>query len=81
MKTKLTALTLCVATACGIAFFPAEGTVLPGQQTQLPIIQPIVTPPAQERPKVEAVFVLDTTGSYIGAGELIGYAYATVIYN
>jgi len=66
MKTKLTALTLCVATACGIAFFPAEGTVLPGQQTVKPITQPIVAPPTHERPKVEAVFVLDTTGSMSG---------------
>jgi uncharacterized protein YegL len=66
MKTKLTALTLCVATACGIAFFPAEGTVLPGQQVRPPVVQPIVAPPTHERPKVEAVFVLDTTGSMSG---------------
>ena len=66
MKTKLTALTLCVATACGIALFPAEGTALPGQQVRPPVVQPIVAPPTHERPKVEAVFVLDTTGSMSG---------------
>ncbi len=64
MKTKLTALTLCVATALGVAFFPAEGTVLPGKNP--PIVQPVVAPPTVGHPVVEAVFVLDTTGSMSG---------------
>ena len=64
MKTRLTALTLCVATACGIAFLPAQGTILPNGNPQ--VVQPIVAPPIHEKPVVEAVFVLDTTGSMSG---------------
>ena len=66
MKTRLTALALCVATAAGVAFFPAEGTLLPGKPPVQPVVQPLVVPPVAERPKVEAVFVLDTTGSMSG---------------
>jgi Mg-chelatase subunit ChlD len=67
MKTRLTALTLFVATACGVAFFPAEGTVLPGQQPPVHVVKPPLVPPlTNERPRIEAVFVLDTTGSMSG---------------
>jgi len=67
MKTKLTALTLFVATACGVAFFPAQGTLLTGHQPPIHIVKPPVAPPlVNERPKIEAVFVLDTTGSMSG---------------
>jgi len=67
MKTKLTALTLFVATACGVAFFPVQGTLLTGHQPPIHIVKPPVAPPlVNERPKIEAVFVLDTTGSMSG---------------
>jgi Mg-chelatase subunit ChlD len=67
MKTKLTALTLFVATACGVAFFPVEGTTLTGHQPPTHIVKPPIAPPVgNERPKIEAVFVLDTTGSMSG---------------
>ena len=67
MKTKLTALTLFVATACGVAFFPVEGTTLTGHQLPVHIVKPPIAPPVgNERPKIEAVFVLDTTGSMSG---------------
>ena len=66
MKTGLIAITLFTATAAGVALYPdrpgagATPTVVPGQPTR-----PVV-PAAFERPRVEVVFVLDTTGSMSG---------------
>jgi len=67
MKTQLTALTLCVATALGVALFPAVGTSLAGHPPPTQVVPPpVALPVANERPRIEAVFVLDTTGSMSG---------------
>ena len=63
MKTKLIATALFALTAAGIIFFPLKHST--GAITPLPI-DPVVVPQQQERPKVEVVFVLDTTGSMGG---------------
>lgn len=65
MNTKLTGLVIFVATAASIIFYPAKqstGTVIHPPITSIPI----QTPLANERPKIEVVFVLDTTGSMGG---------------
>lgn len=67
MKTQLTALTLCVATALGVALFPAAGTPLTGHPPPTQVVPPpLALPVGNERPRIEAVFVLDTTGSMSG---------------
>jgi hypothetical protein len=66
MKTKLIALSLVVSTAVTVALFPTLKEAFAKPQVN---VQPTVPPVAQmtnERPKVEAVFVLDTTGSMSG---------------
>lgn len=66
MNTKLTGLVIFVATAASVAFYPAKqstGTVIQ------PVIKPITKvapPPVNDRPRIEVVFVLDTTGSMGG---------------
>ena len=65
MNTKLTGLVIFVATAASIAFYPAKqstGTVIHPRVDPAPIVSPITN----ERPKIEVVFVLDTTGSMGG---------------
>ena len=61
MKTQLIALFLIIATALGVAFFPGIGNSLGlGAGGGKP------PPPAHltvDKPRIEAVFVLDTTGS------------------
>jgi Mg-chelatase subunit ChlD len=59
MKAKSIALALFIFTAAIVAFYPAYRTV--GAATKPPI-----DPLANERPAVEVVFVLDTTGSMGG---------------
>lgn len=69
MKTKLIATTLFALTAATVILFPLKQST--GAITPLPI-EPVVipqthiSPQQQERPKVEVVFVLDTTGSMGG---------------
>ncbi len=67
MKTKLIALSLFATTAVTVALFPTLKEAFAKPQ---PNITPMVVPPVNhinnEKPKVEAVFVLDTTGSMSG---------------
>lgn len=73
MKTKLLTLGLFAATAATIAFYPAA------RQAVATTTKPITTPPtainpatipsvaaANQRPQIEVVFVIDTTGSMSG---------------
>jgi Mg-chelatase subunit ChlD len=69
MKTKLIALAIFAATATTVALYPAyQGigavTAPPDDPAQLTL--PLVDPATNERPVVEVVFVLDTTGSMAG---------------
>lgn len=65
MKTKLIALALFVGTTAAVALSPVFNAVavIPSPQ---PLPLPPITPVSNERPRVEAVFVLDTTGSMSG---------------
>ena len=65
MNTKLTGLAIFVATAAAVVLYPAKQST--GTVTHPPVKPiPIVAPPSNERPKIEVVFVLDTTGSMGG---------------
>jgi Mg-chelatase subunit ChlD len=69
MKTKLIALALFAATAGTVALYPADRSAVavdtpPDDPTQ--VLLPPVDLPVNERPLVEVVFVLDTTGSMGG---------------
>jgi len=67
MKTKLMAIALFVSTAATVALFPTlRDAVAVPQPNVTPVTPPPVSPIANEKPKVEAVFVLDTTGSMSG---------------
>lgn len=67
MKTKLIALVLFVGTAAAVALFPVFKEAAAIAQPDIhPVKLPPVTPVSNERPRVEAVFVLDTTGSMSG---------------
>jgi Mg-chelatase subunit ChlD len=75
MNSKLIATTLLSATAATVLFYPyikTLGAVTPAIDPVVspivtPIVTPIITQPiVQERPIVEVVFVLDTTGSMGG---------------
>ena len=69
MKTRILTLTLFVLTFAGVLVYPeyrealARVTEPPGEAT--PLIPTAQVQPGQ-RPKIEAVFVLDTTGSMDG---------------
>jgi Mg-chelatase subunit ChlD len=68
MKTKLIASALFVATAATVGFYPAYHSI---GATNPPPVNPVVNLPpvnaiSNERPLVEVVFVLDTTGSMSG---------------
>jgi len=70
MKTKLLALSIFAATAATVTFFPTIQQAL-ANTSQPPIIidiDPVVTPALAniDKPKIEVVFVLDTTGSMSG---------------
>jgi len=69
MKTKLIALSIFAATAVTVTFFPTIQTALANNPTPPVIIEPpavIVPVVSVEHPKIEVVFVLDTTGSMSG---------------
>jgi len=67
MKAKITAIALFLVTAGAVAYYPA----LQGLGNRTPtdpgtILLPPVDPTANERPRVDVVFALDTTGSMSG---------------
>jgi len=65
MNTKLTGLILFTATVASVLFYPAEQST--GTVIRPPVqVNPPVEPPVNQRPKIEVVFVLDTTGSMGG---------------
>ncbi|MFW5450617.1 MAG: vWA domain-containing protein [Methylophagaceae bacterium] len=68
MKTKLLALSIFAATAVTVTFFPTVQQALANTKTGPIIIEPpvVTIPIANEHPKIEMVFVLDTTGSMSG---------------
>jgi Mg-chelatase subunit ChlD len=69
MKTKLIALAIFAATATTVALYPAYqsiGAVRPPPDDPSRVSLPPVDPSTNERPVVEVVFVLDTTGSMAG---------------
>ncbi|MEC4746981.1 vWA domain-containing protein [Methylomicrobium sp. Wu6] len=69
MKTKLLTLGLFAATAATIAFYPVVRQATKLIATPPTAINPITIPPvaaANQRPQIEVVFVLDTTGSMSG---------------
>lgn len=69
MKTKLVAVTLCASTAAAAAFYPLAQTIgaTPTGAAAAPVLE---RPPkdtlSHQRPQVDVVFVLDTTGSMGG---------------
>ncbi len=65
MKSKIIAIALFAVTAATVAFFPLHGST-GTSGTQSHITPPQTEPTANIRPKIEAVFVLDTTGSMGG---------------
>jgi Mg-chelatase subunit ChlD len=72
MKTKPLAIGIFVATAATVAYFPAIqqaiATTTKMIKTPPTIVNPITIPPVftNQRPQIEVVFVLDTTGSMGG---------------
>ena len=67
MKTKLIAISLFVATTVTVTVFPTIQHALATPIQSLPVINPTnILPVANEHPKIEVVFVLDTTGSMSG---------------
>jgi len=69
MKSKIIALALFVVTATTVAFFPAFqsiGAITKTTVDPVPIDLPPVNALTNERPQIEVVFVLDTTGSMGG---------------
>jgi Mg-chelatase subunit ChlD len=69
MKRKLIALAIFAATAGTVAFYPTDhgaGAVNMPQADPAQLVLPPIDLSANERPLVEVVFVLDTTGSMSG---------------
>lgn len=67
MKTKLIAISLFAATAVTVTAFPTIQHALATPIHIPPVINPTdILPIANEHPKIEVVFVLDTTGSMSG---------------
>jgi Mg-chelatase subunit ChlD len=69
MKSRIIALALFMITTAGVAFYPAyqsANTLINPLVEPVIIDQPSLDPQASERPRVEVVFVLDTTGSMGG---------------
>jgi len=69
MKIKILAIAIFAATAATVALYPAYDTI--GAVTKppvdpTPLYLPRIDPGANERPKIEVAFVLDTTGSMSG---------------
>jgi Mg-chelatase subunit ChlD len=67
MKTKILAIALLVLTAALVLIYPEyqAGLAVAGTANPTPA-NPALPPPADQRPRIEAVFVLDTTGSMGG---------------
>ncbi len=59
MKSKIIAIALFLASAAAVVFYPMAQTNGAG-------VKPVVAANTQQKPRVEAVFVLDTTGSMGG---------------
>ena len=69
MNKKIFAISIFAATAATVVFFPAAKQAIANPTNTPPIIDPaVLMPMANEHPKIEVVFVLDTTGSM---GDLI----------
>jgi len=66
MKTQLIALSLVTGTAASVAFYPEIRDVMAAVPVNLAAPAIPNMPLANQRPKVEVVFVLDTTGSMGG---------------
>ncbi len=69
MKSRIIAMALFMATAASVAFYPAyqsAGTLIKPALDPVTIDLPPLDPQTGERPRVEVVFVLDTTGSMGG---------------
>jgi Mg-chelatase subunit ChlD/cell division protein FtsB len=68
MKSKIIALALFTFTTAGVALYPAYQSIGAVNQPPVdPVVKlPPVNPISKERPRVEVVFVLDTTGSMGG---------------
>lgn len=69
MKSQIIALALFAVTAVSVVFFPSYqsiGATTPPATPPVPIDLPVIDPITNERPQVEVVFVLDTTGSMGG---------------
>ncbi|ESS73293.1 Mg-chelatase subunit ChlD [Methyloglobulus morosus KoM1] len=72
MKTKPLAIGIFVATAATVAYFPAIQQSFATAATMIKVpptaVNPVTLPPivANQRPQIEVVFVLDTTGSMGG---------------
>jgi Mg-chelatase subunit ChlD len=69
MKSRIIAMALFMATAASVAFYPAyqsAGTLIKQVLDPVTIDLPVIDPQTGERPRVEVVFVLDTTGSMGG---------------
>jgi len=69
MKSKIIILALFIFTATSVAFYPAyqsAGTLVNPVVDPVVIDLPPLDPQTNERPRVEVVFVLDTTGSMGG---------------
>ena len=61
MKSKIITIALFAFTAVAVVFYP-----LANNATVQPIVSPVVNPLSNDRPKIEVVFVLDTTSSMGG---------------
>jgi Mg-chelatase subunit ChlD len=63
MKTKIIAILLFGMTTAAVVFYPAQSAIKPPAQVVGHLVDPVTS---NQRPKIEVVFVLDTTGSMGG---------------
>ncbi len=66
MKTKLIAISIFTATVVTVSFFPTIQHAIATPTDVRPIVDPIQPVATITQPKIEVVFVLDTTGSMSG---------------
>lgn len=69
MKPKIIAIALLTATTAAVAFYPKVQSTLATNGLPVdvtPVTLPVIDPISNERPLVEVVFALDTTGSMSG---------------
>ena len=69
MKSKLIAGAIFTATVATVALFPphqSSGAITTGHISPLPVAGAVIDPLVAQRPKIEVVFVLDTTSSMSG---------------